>query len=116
MTGGRKVDLRRERIGDPNKLVHPAIKIPQYVLDRLCRAVVEDEAEFVAFIARPRLRTPGEIFAVGRVGGVEVAAEGRAYLHRLGLGVGEVESKDVGVGADCRLGVEVFSEGQLLWA
>ena len=98
----------------PRKLIHPVVELRQQVFGRLCGAVVEEEAEFVAFVAGAELAAPREVFAVGGVGGVEVAAFGCADLHRLGCGVGEVEGEDVGVGADGGLGVEVLSECQFL--
>jgi hypothetical protein len=100
------------RIIDPRKLIHPIIKLRQQILDRLRRAVVEHQPELVALVAGPRLRAPRDVLAVGRVGGVEVAARRGADLDWLGRHVGQIQRKDAGAGADGRLRVEVLSEGQ----
>ena len=106
-------NLRRERAGKPHKFIYPVIEIRQYVFDCLCCAVIEDEAEFVAFVAGAGLGAPGDVFAVGGVGGGEVAAGRGAEGYRLRRWVGEVEGEDLRADADGLHGVDIVSEGEL---
>ena len=72
----------------PCKLIHPIFKLRQQILDCLCRPVVNHQPELIALVAGARLGAPRQVFSVGRVGGVEVAAERSAHLHRTGRRIG----------------------------
>ena len=59
----------------PGELFHPVVQRGgKQILDLLRLSVVKHQPEAVALIAGAGLRAPGQITAVGRVGGIEVAA------------------------------------------
>src|SRR4051812_28892169 len=68
-------EVDRMRIDwSPREFIHPVVELRQQILDGLRFAVVEHQAKLVAFVARAGLGAPGDVLAVGGVGGVEVAA------------------------------------------
>src|ERR1700751_6244675 len=72
LVSGSEIDALRIR--RPHELIDPTIEIVHGQCNFLRCTVVESEPEAVALITRARLRPPGDVLAIGRVGRTEVAS------------------------------------------
>src|SRR5947209_1909830 len=73
-------DVNMLRVSRPSKAIHPAVKVFCDVLQRLCIAVVEDEAKAVRFEPRAQLAAKCDVLSVGRIRGIRIAARAGANL------------------------------------
>src|SRR6185437_5311636 len=96
------------RVGRPGELVDPAVELRQHIANLFGLAIVENQAEAVAFVSGSGLGTPCDVATVGRVAGRVVPARRGRDLHWFRVGVVKTQGEDVDVGADGGIGDGLF--------
>ncbi len=102
------------RIRRPGQILDPAVEAGKQFANLLILAVVEHEAEAVALISRARLRTEGDVLAIGRIARCEIAAWAGRDADGPGVGIAQAQRENVAVGAESGDRIRVPFEGDLL--